>query len=85
MNNRYFHYIIFAALVISLFIVPNFLWGIFFILQTIPAYFRKAVFFIDMIYRDDEPIFYWLVFLTWIGLGVLMVLQDIPVVKFYLQ
>lgn len=75
-KKRYAHYAIFVALVVSSFFNLQALWGLFFIGLTIPAYRNRAVFFLDMIERDKEPVFYWLVFITWIIFGVLMVLQD---------
>lgn len=82
---RYFHYAIFIALLVSSFFNLQTLWGLFFIGLTIPAYLNRAVFFLDMIERDKEPVFYWAVLLVWISLGVLMVLMDVPLLAAYLQ
>lgn len=75
-KRRYVHYAIFAGLFLSVFVNLQALWGLFFIGLTIPAYRNRAVFFLDMVERDKEPKFYWLVFITWITFGVMMVLQD---------
>lgn len=83
-KRRYFHYVIFLMLFISSFLNLQALWGLFFIGLTIPAYRNRAVFFLDMIERDKEPVFYWAVFITWIGFGVLMILSDWAVISQYL-
>lgn len=84
-KRRYFHYAIFVALLVSSFFNLQTLWGLFFIGLTIPAYLNREVFFLDIIERDKEPVFYWAVLLVWISLGVLMVLMDVPLLAAYLQ
>lgn len=79
-KSRYLHYTIFITLVTSSFLNINAFWGLLFISWSIPAYLNRRVFFIDMIDRDNEPLFYWAVFTAWVGFGVLMVLMDIPLI-----
>lgn len=74
-RSRYAHYVIFITLFISSFFNLEALWGLLFIGWTLPAYRNREVFFLDMIQRNKEPKFYWLVFVTWIAFGVMMVLQ----------
>lgn len=83
-KRRYFHYVIFLMLFISSFLNLQALWGLFFIGLTIPAYRNRAVFFLDMIQRDKEPLFYWIVFVTWIVFGVMM-LSDWNTVRLFLK
>lgn len=84
MNNRTLHYIVFLLLLASTVIGWSWLWGLLFIFWTIPAYFSGSIFFIDMVERKKEPLFYWAILLTWLLLGVMMVLGDIPMLQAYL-
>lgn len=83
MNNRIVHYVVFVLLLASTLIGWNWLWGLLFIFWTIPAYFSGRVFFIDMVERQKEPVFYWAILLTWLLLGVMMVLGDVPMLQPY--
>lgn len=83
-SRRYWYYVVFIVLLISTFLGLNALWGLFFIAWTIPAYFNRQIFFIDMIGRDESPIFYWAIFITWIAFGVLMIVGDVPMISQYL-
>lgn len=84
-NKRYYHYVIFIALIVSSYFNVQALWGLFFIGLTLPAYRNRTVFFLDMIKRDNEPIFYWAIFITWIAFGMLMVLGDWAVYESYIN
>lgn len=84
MKKRYLHYLIFVILFVSTLLNWSWPWGVFFILWTIPAYYSGSIFFIDHVERKKEPIFYWAIFITWILLGITMVLVDIPFFSQYL-
>lgn len=84
MNKRITHYLTFICLLISTALGWSWLWGALFVFWALPAYFSRQVFFIDMVERDKEPIFYWAILATWVLLGCVMTLSDIPILKAYL-
>lgn len=84
-KKRLMHYAAFAFLVISSFFEMNWVWGLLFIGWTIPAYFNRVIFFIDLIERDKEPVFFWLIFIIWILFGALQIAGDIPALQPYLS
>lgn len=84
MNMRYIQYFVFIALLISTAIGWNWMWGLLFIFWTVPAYLSGSVFFIDMVERAKQPVFYWAILVTWILLGVIMILSDVPIFSAYL-
>ncbi|MEM7391110.1 MAG: hypothetical protein AAF492_02085, partial [Verrucomicrobiota bacterium] len=52
-------------------------WGLLFIYWTIPAFYAGEVMLVEPIRRKESPVLFWLIVLTWIGLGALMVAMDL--------
>lgn len=75
---RWIHYLIFAVLMLTTALGWSWPWGVLFIYWAIPAFYTREIHFIDNVCRDDEPVFYWLVLVAWVVLGILMILMDIP-------
>jgi|GEM_PF-169110 len=55
----------------------NWMWGVLFILWTIPALRSGETFFVEPISRRANPVLFWLIVATWIGLSVYLVVADL--------
>lgn len=64
--------VIFSAVVLE----QNWVWGVLFILWTVPAIRSGETDFVEPISRRRHPILYWLIVLTWIGLSLYLIAYD---------
>ena len=52
-------------------------WGILFIMWTVPALYSGEVHLIGAISKKETPVLYWLILLTWIGLSAYLIVADL--------
>ncbi len=45
-------------------------WGILFILWVLPDIFSRTTHFMDSVTAEDNPILFWVIIVTWLGLSV---------------
>ena len=45
-------------------------WGILFLIWVIPDLFRGVTYFIEPIAKDENPVLYWIIVLTWLLMSV---------------
>ena len=65
--------IVYAAVVFGW----SWVWGLLFIMWTIPALYSGQTQLVEPITRDENPISYWLIIITWIGLSIFMIVGDL--------
>ncbi|WP_370232641.1 VOC family protein [Cognatishimia sp.] len=66
-------YVGLAAIYLALFTDQNWIWGVLFLLWTIPALRSGETHFVEPISRRETPGLYWFLIATWIGLSGLLV------------
>ncbi|NER37864.1 MAG: hypothetical protein F6J93_28550 [Oscillatoria sp. SIO1A7] len=52
------------------------IWGLFSLYWIIPDFFTGVTYFIEPISRQEEPILYWLIMITWVAFSVAMILPS---------
>lgn len=65
--------IVYAAVVFGW----SWVWGLLFIMWTIPALYSGQTHLVEPINRDESPSLFWLIIATWIGLSVFMIVGDL--------
>ncbi|MEM9122970.1 MAG: VOC family protein [Pseudomonadota bacterium] len=65
--------LIYAAVVFE----QNWVWGLLFLLWTVPALRSGETFFVEPINRRSNPWTYWALIITWIGLSALLIAVDL--------
>ena len=70
------NFAVFVALVIATLFELWSPWGLLFIFWIIPNFYSGRAFLVFEVARDEAPVLFWLVQLTWFALGVMMVLMD---------
>ena len=55
----------------------NWVWGVLFILWTLPALYSGRTYFVEEIDRDDHPVLFWMLVGTWILLSVYLIYIDV--------
>lgn len=71
------NYTVFALLMISMFLGYQFLWGLLFLYWIIPNIVNGQAFLLTPVYRASDPILFWCIQITWIVLGLFMLLGDV--------
>ncbi len=68
-----------ALLVIYLAVFMNWswVWGVLFIMWTIPALYSGHTHFVEPIDRETDPVFFWLIVGTWIALSIFIIAFDL--------
>ncbi|WP_353778130.1 hypothetical protein [Winogradskyella sp. 3972H.M.0a.05] len=63
---------IFAIVLMYIAIVMNWewVWGILFLIWVVPDLFRGVTYFIEPIAKDENPVLYWIIVLTWLLMSV---------------
>ena len=51
-------------------------WGLLFIYWTVPNFYTGRAFLVSDVSRDEAPLLFWLIQLTWLILGIMMILTD---------
>ena len=64
-----------GLLIIYMAVVLNWqwIWGVFTLYWIIPDFFTEVTYFIEPVYRKNNPIVYWLILITWIAFSVVMI------------
>jgi len=52
-------------------------WGVLFIMWTIPALYSREVTIIRPVARSTNPFLYWIIVCTWIGLSLYLIVADL--------
>ena len=65
-----------AALVGATLIGWYWVWGVFFLYWAVAGIVMGHAFVVQTVYRDENPILFWLISITWIVLAVLTMLYD---------
>ena len=55
----------------------NWVWGLFFLYWSLISFVARQTFIVQVIHRDEHPVFFHLVSISWVLLSVLMVLYDL--------
>ena len=55
----------------------SWVWGLLFIMWTIPALYSGQTHLVEVINRDQNPVLFWLIIGTWIGLSIYMIIGDL--------
>ena len=66
-----------AMVYIAVFFDWNWVWGLLFIIWTVPALFSGRAFFVESIERRRNPVLYWFIVITWIGLSLYLIAADL--------
>lgn len=75
-RNQTANYIVFAALMVSMLLGYQFLWGLLFLYWTIPNIVNGQAFLLTDVYRSSDPVLFWCIQITWVVLGLFMLLGD---------
>lgn len=75
-NRQVINYVVFAALMVATWFRLWSPWGLLFIYWVIPNFYSGRAFLVSEVTRDEAPLLFWLVQLTWLALGIMMVLMD---------
>jgi len=59
----------------------SWVWGLLFIMWTIPALYSGQTHLVEEINRDENPVLFWLIVGTWMGLSVYMIIGDLLLVR----
>ena len=55
----------------------SWVWGLLFIMWTIPALYSGQTHLVEEINRTENPLLFWLIVGTWIGLSIFMIIVDL--------
>ncbi|MYH62294.1 MAG: hypothetical protein F4148_11230 [Caldilineaceae bacterium SB0675_bin_29] len=55
----------------------NWVWGLFFLYWSLISFVARQTFIVQVIHRDEHPVLFHLVSISWVLLSVLMVLYDL--------
>ena len=61
---------------LAVFMGWNWVWGVLFIMWTIPALYSGQTHLVEEINRDEDPVFFWLIVGTWITMSVFLIVID---------
>ncbi len=53
------------------------MWGVLFIMWTIPALYSGRTHLVEEIDRRDHPALYWLIVVTWLALSLYLIAADL--------
>ena len=65
--------IVYAAVVFGW----SWVWGLLFIMWTIPALYSGQTHLVEEINTGENPLLFWLIVGTWIGLSIFMIIVDL--------
>lgn len=52
-------------------------WGILFLMWTLPALYSGQIHLVSPVSKKDQPLLFWLIIATWIGLSLYLVVVDL--------
>lgn len=70
------NYATFAVLMVSTFLGISTIWGLLFLYWVIPNFYSGHAFLISDIARDDDPVLFWLIQVTWVVFGIVLLVSD---------
>ena len=80
MNTRDFKWktlLALAVVYVAVVMEWNWVWGVLFMMWTIPALYSGRTYFVEEIDRRTHPVLFWLIVGTWITLSVFLVAVDL--------
>lgn len=70
------NYAVFVILMVATVFGLSTIWGTLFLYWVIPNFYSGHAFLISDIKRDDDPVLFWLIQVTWVVLGVVLLISD---------
>ena len=70
------NFAVFVALMAAIWLRLWSPWGLLFIYWIIPNFYSGRAFLVFDVAREEAPVLFWLVQLTWLALGIMMILMD---------
>lgn len=70
------NYAALGILMVATFLGITAVWGLLFLYWVIPNFQSGHAFLISDIARDDDPVLFWLIQVTWIVFGVVLLIYD---------
>ncbi len=61
-----------VLLAVALLMDWTWMWGLLFLFWVVPDFFTGVTYFIEEIRRDEHPLLYWIIVVTWTGLSLYM-------------
>lgn len=55
----------------------NWVWGVLFLIWVIPDMFRGETHFLEPVFAAENPILFWAICFTWLGLSAYVIVYDI--------
>lgn len=53
------------------------IWGIFFLVWSVQGIASGQAFVLQMVHRDENPVLFWVISLSWLALAVMTIVNDI--------
>ncbi len=68
-----------ALAIIYLAVVMNWqwVWGLLFLMWTVPALYSGRTTLVETVDRDDSPILFWVIIATWLVLSLYLIVADL--------
>ena len=57
-------------------------WGLFFLYWAIASIIMRQAFVVQIVYRDENPVLFWLISITWLVLAIVSILFDLIIPYF---
>ena len=55
----------------------NWFWGVLFLYWVIPDLFTGMTYFMEPVERQEKPILYWIIVLSWIWMGIYTIITNL--------
>ena len=65
--------LVYCAILMNL----NWIWGVLFLVWVVPDIRRGTTFFLEPVTRRENPVIYWAIMLTWIGLSAYLLYESL--------
>lgn len=68
-----------ALAIIYLAVVMNWqwVWGLLFIMWTVPTLYSGRTTLVETVDRDDSPVLFWIIIATWLALSLYLIVADL--------
>lgn len=55
----------------------NWVWGVLFLIWTVPSFYSGRTFLVEDVERGDDPILFWTILVTWLVLSLALIAMDL--------
>ena len=55
----------------------NWIWGVFFLYWSVYGIVHRQAFVVSIVYRDENPILFWIISIAWLVLSAISILYDL--------